>query len=100
MPSKDDPIYKQIANLETINILITVLQIALPSITNPDLIQEIQTMSAAKAHSNLTSTRPETIHSINHPFTAPTANGLPLSTQLRTLQSNCVAFLRSVKRHS
>ena len=36
--------YKPIANIETINILLSVLQLALPSISNADLIQEIQTM--------------------------------------------------------
>ncbi len=68
-------------NIETINILLTVLQLALPSITNTDLIQEIQTMiSNAKILNNLT-----------HPFPPSSTNGL--SSQLRSLQSDSISFL-------
>ncbi|CAF0830698.1 unnamed protein product [Rotaria sordida] len=90
LSSKDDTNYKQISNIETINILLTVLQLALPSITNLELIQEIQTMiSTAKILNNLTSTRSETFHStLTHPFTPSPTNGLSLSTQLRSLQSS------------
>ncbi len=82
--------YKSIANIDTINILLTVLQLALPSITNPDVIQDIQTMiSTAKILNNLNPTRSETFHnSLTHPFTPSPTNGLPLPTQLRSLQSN------------
>ncbi|CAF3383675.1 unnamed protein product [Rotaria sp. Silwood2] len=78
LPSKDDTNYKQIANIETINILLTVLQLALASITNLELIQEIQTMiSAAKILNNVPSTRPEPFHStLTHPFTPSPTNGL------------------------
>ncbi|CAM4904070.1 unnamed protein product [Rotaria socialis] len=87
IPSKDDTNYKQIANIETINILLTVLQLALSSITNLDLIQEIQTMiSTAKILNSLTSTRSEPFHTtLTHPFTPSPTNGVSLSTQLRSL---------------
>ncbi|CAF4148281.1 unnamed protein product, partial [Rotaria sp. Silwood2] len=90
LPSKDDTNYKQIANIETINILLTVLQLALASITNLELIQEIQTMiSAAKILNNVPSTRPEPFHStLTHPFTPSPTNGLSLSTPLRSLQTS------------
>jgi hypothetical protein len=55
--SKDDINFKLITNAETINVLLSVLQIALPTITNTDLIQEIQTMlSTSKILNTLTST--------------------------------------------
>ncbi len=81
--------YKTIANIETINILLTVLQLALPLITNSDLNQEIQTMiTTAKNFSNFPSTRPETFHNtLTQPFTPSPTNGLSLPTQLRSLQS-------------
>lgn len=53
---KDDFNAKNIANIETIHILLSVLQLALPSLTNGDLIQEIQTMIVTAKHLN--STRP------------------------------------------
>jgi len=42
--SKEELAVKPIANAETIHILLAVLQIALPSLTNAEIIQEIQTM--------------------------------------------------------
>jgi len=79
-PSKDYLNYKPIVNIETINILLTVLQLALPSITNTDLIQEIQTMiSNAKILNNLT-----------HPFPPSSTNGL--SSQLHSLQIDSISF--------
>ncbi len=83
--------YKPIVNIETINILLTILQLALPSLTNPDLIQEIQTMiSNGKIQNNF------------NPFPSSSTNGL---SQLRSLQSNSFSivalfFLHSVKHHS
>ncbi|CAF3833846.1 unnamed protein product, partial [Rotaria sordida] len=60
--SKDDINFKSIINAETINVLLTVLQLALPLITNNELIQEIQTMlSTAKILNTLTSTTTTTI---------------------------------------
>ena len=55
--SKDDINFKPILNSDTINILLAVLQLALPSLTKVELIQEIQTMlSTAKILNTLTST--------------------------------------------
>ncbi|CAF1270900.1 unnamed protein product [Adineta steineri] len=90
LSSKDDMNYKPIANIEIINILLTVLQLALTSITNSDLIQEIQTMiSTAKILNNVNVTRPETLHNaLPHPFTPSSTNGSSLPTQLRPLQSS------------
>ena len=105
LPSKDEPNLKPIANTETINILLTVLQLALPSITNSDLSQEIQTMiSTAKILNNLTSTRSEPFHNtLTHPFTPSPTNVLSLPTQTRSLPSklffSIVAFLHCVKHH-
>lgn len=92
LPSKDDTNFKQIANFETISILLTVLQLALQSITNPDLIQEIQTMiSTAKVLNSLSAARPEPFHtSITHTFTPSPTNGLPIANQLRSLQSKFI----------
>ncbi len=46
-------------------------------------------ISTAKIINNLNSTRSETFHSsLTHPFTPSPTNGLPLPTQLRSLQSN------------
>jgi hypothetical protein len=72
--------YKPIVNIETINILLTILQLALPSLTNPDLIQEIQTMiSNGKIQNNF------------NPFpSSSTTNGL---SQLRSLQSNSFSIV-------
>ena len=82
--AKDENNYKTIANVETINILLSVLQLALPSISNADLIQEIQTMSGtAKV---LTRSTEPFVNALPHHFTpSPT-------TQLRSLTSkenNC-----------
>ena len=93
--TKDDINYKQIPNLETINILIAVLQLAIPSIKNPELVQKIQTMvSTAKILNNINSARSDTFHSgpMNHSFTPSPTNGISLSTQSRSLQSKTVSF--------
>lgn len=88
--SKDDVNYKPIANIETINILLAVLQLALPSLNNPDLIHEIQTMmSNAKLLNNFNPTRSEPFHpTLTHPFTPSPTNGPSLAGQLRSLPSN------------
>ena len=84
---KEDINYKPIANIETINILLTVLQIALPSLTNAELIHEIQTMiSNGKILNNFNPTRSEPFHNpLTHPFTPTPTNG---PSQLRSLPSN------------
>ncbi|CAF0989426.1 unnamed protein product [Adineta ricciae] len=89
LSSKDESNYKPIVNIEIISILLTVLQLALPSLTNPDLIQEIQTMIAtAKILNNINPTRPDTLHNpLAHPFTPPPAATTSLPTQLRPLQT-------------
>ena len=104
--SKDDINLKPWVNAETITVLLAVLQIALPSITNLDLIREIQTMlSTAKIFNSFLLTnepplaRPTTIplslnsQSIFHHTPSPTnpSTGLAISGQLRpSFQSmNC-----------
>lgn len=85
---------KTIANIETINILLTVLQIALPSLTNADLIHEIQLMiSNGKLINNFNPSRSESFHpALAHPFTPSPTNGPSLTSQLRSLPSNSCRF--------
>lgn len=80
--SKDELSFKPISNIETINILLSILQMAIPSITNPAQTQEIQTMiSTAKILNNTGQTRPEPFpNPLPHQFT-------PSPSQLRPLQS-------------
>ena len=76
--SKDDLNHKTITNLETITILLNILQVALPSINNPDLTQEIQNMlSSAKIFNSMTVNRAEAFSNpLTHHFT-------PSSSQFR-----------------
>jgi hypothetical protein len=95
---------KPISNAETINVLLTVLQLALPSITNAERIQEIQTMLSTAKILNLFSNdqtiqrpgsislplNPQQLYHHSTSFTPSPTNpsgGLSLPTQLRSLQS-------------
>lgn len=100
--SKEDLTSKPLINAETINVLLAVLQLALSSLTNLELIRDIQTMlSTAKIYNSYVDqplTRPTSIplglnsQSMYHHTPSPTnaSNGHSISSQVRSFASmNC-----------